>query len=94
MNYILYNISLIILFAGIIMMTVYITKASSFNYMTNEQKLLMIQNLRRKKPVQNIYDYRVSQEYKKMFTQPSIWLGYQYFDPKHQPKKLYIKTKK
>jgi len=93
MNYILYNISLIILFIGIIMMTVYITKASNFNYMTNKQKLLIRQNLRRKEPVQNIYDYRVSKEYEKMFTQPSIWLGYQDFDPEHQTEKLCIKTK-
>ena len=87
MIHILYNISLIILFAGIIMMTIYITKAYGFNYMTNKQ------NLRRKEPVQNIYDYRVSKAYEKMFSQPSIWLGYQDFDPEYQPEKLYIKTK-
>jgi hypothetical protein len=94
MNHIIHNISLIILFAGIIMMTVYITKASSYNYMTNEQVLLMKQNLRRKEPVQNIYDYRVSETYEKMFSQPSIWLGYQDFDPEYKTEKLYIKTKK
>jgi hypothetical protein len=94
MNHILYNISLIILFAGIIMMTIYITKASGINYMTNEQKLLMKQNLRRKEPVQNIYDYRVSKAYEKMFSQPSIWLEYQDFDPEYQTEKLYVKTKK
>ncbi len=91
MNHIVYNISLIIIFAGIIMMTVYITKASGFNYMTGEEKLLMKQNLRRKEPVQDIYEYRVSKAYEKMFSQPSIWLGYQDFDPEYQPKKLYIK---
>lgn len=94
MNHIIHNISLIILFAGIIMMTIYITKASGFNYMTNEQKLLMKQNLRRKEPVQNIYDYRVSKAYEKMFSQPSIWLGYQDFDPEYETEKMYVKNNK
>lgn len=74
------------LFTGIIMMTVYITKASGINYMTNNQLSLM-------KHKENIYDYRVSEVYKKMFSQPSIWLGYQDFDPEYQTEKLYIKTK-
>ncbi len=93
MNHILHNISLIILFAGIIMMTVYITKASGLNYMTNEQKLLMKQNLNKNEQVKNIYDYRVSKDYEKMFSQPSIWLGYQDFDPEFQTEKLYVKKK-
>jgi hypothetical protein len=92
MNHILYNISLIILFIGIIMMTVYITKASDFNYMTNAQKILMNQNLIKTKPVENIYDYRVSKAYENMFLQPSIWLGYQEFDPTFKTEKLYIKN--
>lgn len=91
MNHILYNISIIILVGGIIMLTIYITKASSFNFMTNQQILLMKQNLRRKEPVKEIYDYRVSKEYEKMFSQPSIWLGYQDFDPEDKIEKLYIK---
>ena len=73
MNHILHNISLIILFIGIIMMTVYITKASDANYMTREQKiLLMNKNSIKSEPVENIYDYRVSKAYEKMFLQPSI----------------------
>jgi len=76
------------------MMTVYITKASSFNFMTNEEVLLMRQNLRRREPVKEIYDYRVSKEYEKMFSQPSIGLGYQDFDPNEKTEKLYVKSKK
>jgi hypothetical protein len=43
-------------------------------------------------PVKNetIYDYKISKEYEKMFSQPSIWLGYQDFDPNNQPEKLII----
>lgn len=92
MNHILYNISLIILVTGIIMLTVYITKASSFNYFRNDEIKLMRQNLRRKEPVKEIYDYRVSKEYERMFSQPSIWLGYQDFDPEYKTEKLYIKN--
>lgn len=83
MNNILYNISLLILFIGSIMITIYITKASYINcIMANEQEL-----------PQNIYDYRVSKVYNKMFSQPSIWLGYQEFDPEYKTEKLYIKNK-
>jgi hypothetical protein len=94
MNLLIYNISLLILFSGIIMMTVYITRATTNNFMTSEQKLLMNQNLRRKEPVANIYDYRVSEAYEKMFSQPSIWLGYQDFDPEYQTEKIFIKQNK
>jgi hypothetical protein len=92
MNHILHNVSLIILFVGIIMMTIYITKATSNNYMTTERKLQMRQQLRRKQPVREIYDYKISKEYEKMFSQPSIWSGYQDFDPEYKTEKLYIKN--
>jgi len=92
MNHILYNISLIILFVGIIMMTIYITKISSHNYMTTDNKLQMSQPLRRRQPVREIYDYKISKEYEKMFLQPSIWFGYQDFDPEFNTEKLYIKN--
>lgn len=92
MNHILHNISLIILFLGIIVMTVYITKASSNGFLTFEQQLIEKQNrLRRRNPI-SIYDYRVSKEYKKMFSQPSIWLGYQDFDEEDTAQKLYLKN--
>jgi hypothetical protein len=74
------------------MITIYITKASSFNFMTNDKILLMKQNLRRKEPVREIYDYKISKEYEKMFLQPSIWFGYQDFDPEYKTEKLYIKN--
>ena len=75
------------------MLTIYITKASSVNFLTNEKLLLIKQNmLRRKVPVKDIYDYRVSKEYQKMFNNPEIITGYQEFDLKDNNKaqKLYI----
>lgn len=41
---------------------------------------------------EDIYDYKVSIVFKKMFEQPSIWLGYQDFDPDYQAEKLYVKN--
>jgi hypothetical protein len=82
MNDILYNISLIIFFVGIILMVVYITKASNNGFLTYQERL-MIQDtiLKRLNHKQNIYNYRVSDSYKKMFTEESAWFGYQSFDP-------------
>ena len=92
MNHILHNISLIILAIGIILLTVYITKASSNGYVSYEKHLLNKHSgLKRIQPEQNIYDYRVSKEYKKMFSQPSIWMGYQDYDPDEKTDKIYVK---
>jgi capsular polysaccharide biosynthesis protein len=88
MNHLLHNISIIILGIGIILMTVYITRTTTSNYQTREQ-IMNQQNegLRKRQPIQNIYDYRVSKEYEKMFSQPSIWQGYQDFDANDTPPK-------
>lgn len=91
MNHIIYNLALIILFAGIIMMTVYITRASLFNFMTTDKLSLVRASQQRINPSKTIYDYYISKEYEKMFSQPSIWLGYQDFDPNYEPTKLLIK---
>jgi hypothetical protein len=91
MNHILYNISLVILVIGIILMTVYITKATNNGYLTYHKQIL---NKRAKiigKPHQSIYDYKVNKEYQKMFSQPSIWMGYQDFDAKEKSQKIYVK---
>jgi hypothetical protein len=66
---------------GIILMTKYITLASSNNFMTQEQLILNKQNgLRRRANDIDIYNYRISKEYNKMFLQPSVLLGYQDFE--------------
>ncbi len=82
MDHILHNISLIILFIGIIFMTVYVTKASNNNYRTYiDQEMLKNNKLKRLYPKQNIYNYNVSDSYKDMFKQQTVWLGYQTFNP-------------
>jgi hypothetical protein len=92
MNHILHNISLVILATGIILITIYITKASSNGYVSYDKHLLNKKaGLRRIKPEETIYDYKVSKAYKKMFSQPSVWMGYQDYDPEEQTDKIYVK---
>jgi hypothetical protein len=91
MNHILYNISLVILVIGIILMTVYITKASNNGYLTYDKQILNNRAKSIEKPYDTIYDYKVNKEYQKMFSQPSIWMGYQDFDPQEKSQKIYVK---
>jgi hypothetical protein len=92
MNISLNNISVIILLIGIILITVYVTRATSSRFKTKEQQLADINNgLRRKKYVENIYDIRPSKTFRDMFVEPPIWLGYKKFDPSDVTDKVYIK---
>jgi hypothetical protein len=93
MNHVIHNVSVIILTAGIIMMIVYITKASSNNFLTTEQ-MIMSKDRTPNNIEESIYDYRVSKEYKKMFIEPSVLFGYASFDENENPDKLYVKEKK
>jgi hypothetical protein len=43
---------------------------------------------------EDIYDFKVSKIFEKMFSQPSIWLGYQDFDPADSTDKIYLKILK
>ncbi len=83
MNNILYNISLIILCLGIILITVYVTKATSTNQECKPYKPY--------NPYLNVYNDRPTKTYKNMFLQSEPWLGYETYDP-NQPssKKLFI----
>ena len=73
-------------------MTVYITKASNNSYLTYDKQILNKQaGLKKTRSDNSIYDYKVNKEYQKMFSQPSIWMGYQDFDPKERMDKIYVK---
>ena len=92
MNHILYNLSLMVLCIGIILMTVYVTRATTNNYQTAEQKL-STQPI--DKPINNadIYTQRFSTVFKKMFSQPSLWQGYQdYGADANITQKIYVKA--
>jgi hypothetical protein len=94
MNHILHNISIIILSLGIILITVYITKASSNGFKTTDIILMdhhEKERMRRRNiPNESIYDYRPSKVYNKMFTDHSVWHGYSDFDENEVKKKMYI----
>lgn len=87
MNHILYNISILILGFGIILMTVYITKATNKQFKNEQHKQTRTDIIE----TGDIYDSRPSKTYAKMFSQPSLWLDYQAFDPNDKTDKIYIK---
>ncbi len=96
MNHVLHNIALIILGLGIILITVYITKATSNGFKTTDVILMEQHELeaRRRglKPTESVYDFRPSRVYKKMFSDPSVWLGYGDFDENEVKEKIYVKS--
>lgn len=91
MNHIIHNISIIILTIGIVMMVVYVTKASNNNFLTTEQMLMQRKAGQPTDLEETVYDYKVSKAYKKMFSEPSVLFGYQTLDPENMPQKLYVK---
>jgi hypothetical protein len=92
MNHILYNLSLMVLCIGIILMTVYVTRATTDKYKTGEQKL----NSKPLEPIKNnpdIYTQRFTTVFKNMFSQPSLWQGYQdYGADAVTTQKVYVKA--
>ena len=91
---ILKKISQLVIIAGMIILTVYFTRAYVDNFKTEEQ--VYIDEQRNKKTGQNkvdIYDYQVSKEYQKMFVQPSLISGYQDFDAKDISWKVFVSNK-
>jgi hypothetical protein len=80
MNHIIHNISIILIFFGIILLTINLTK--SYN------KCPIIINEKQQINQNNIYQERPSKMYDKMFSQPELWMGYADFDIKNFNKKL------
>jgi hypothetical protein len=81
------KISQFIIISGIIILTIYFTRAYTDNYKTEEQVYVEEQkNI-------DIYNYQVSKEYQKMFKQPSIISGYQDFDAQDISWKVFISNK-
>ena len=72
MNYLLYNIALIMLLVGILMLTYYLTKAYNVNNNT-----VINNNYNSEPTMDEIYDMRPSKTFNVMFNEPSIWQGYE-----------------
>ena len=82
---ILKKISLLIIFSGIIILTIYFTRAYATDNFKTEEQVEQINT--------DIYDYKVSKEYKNMFQQPSLISGYQDFDAKDISWKVFVSNK-
>lgn len=77
MNHILYNISIVMLLVGMLMLTYYLTKAYNL-----PQSNCNISNYDKPITLDKVYDQRPSNIYKAMFNEPSIWQGYEQIDTK------------
>lgn len=75
MNHILYNIAIIMLLVGIIIITSYITKA--YNKPISTSTCNNTNNQDENITVDQVYKLRPSKIYKTMFNEPSIWQGYE-----------------
>jgi len=73
MNHLLYNIAVLMLFSGIIILTYYLSKA--YNQPVNYPKPIKQQE---KEPsLDEVYDMKPTEIYKKMFINPSVFQGYE-----------------
>jgi hypothetical protein len=75
MNHIIHNISIILIFFGIILLTVNLTKSYNRCPKIIVPKQEIDQN--------TINQDRPSRIYTKMFSEPDIWMGYADFDTKN-----------
>jgi hypothetical protein len=81
MNYLLYNIALIMLLVGILMLTHYLTKAyNSNNIVPNNEN----NSYNNEPTLDEVYDMRPSKKFSVMFNEPSIWQGYETISNKNQ----------
>ena len=81
MNHIIHNISIILIFFGIIMLTINLTKSYNKCPVISSQEQKIIQNTDNQD--------RPSKFFNKMFNQSDVWMGYADFDTKNYNSKLY-----
>lgn len=83
MNHLLYNIAIIMLLIGILMLTYYLTKA--YNNQSNINNTNINDDVDNRNVLDDIYNMRPSKIFKVMFNEPSIWQGYETIDNKNKP---------
>jgi len=78
MNHLLYNISVLMLFSGLIILTYYLSKAYN-------QKTVCPRAIRddKESTIDETYNMRPTQIFNKMFSDPDIWQGYESISVKH-----------
>lgn len=75
------NISILILFFGIILMTIYITKSYSYDIDEKIKQFKRIQMMENKKEeieaqIRKENSTKPSKIFDKMFSEPTVWMGY------------------
>lgn len=80
MNHIIHNISIILIFFGIVLLTHNLTKSYSKCNIVVQQKKEVNQN--------TVNQDRPSKVFNKMFNSPDVWMGYADFDTKNFKSKL------
>ena len=80
MNHIIHNISIILIFFGIILLTYNLTKSYNKCSIPVQQKEEVNQN--------TVNQDRPSKVFNKMFNSPDVWMGYADFDTKNFKTKL------
>lgn len=80
MNHLIHNISVLLIFMGIILLTVNLTKSYNKCPVVVQQRQYVDQNLTNQD--------RPSKVYNKMFNSPDVWMGYADFDTKNFNSKL------
>ena len=73
MNPLLYNIAIMMLLMGIVLMTSYLTKA----YDTPNYNKPPIEQPKQANTIEEAYNARPSQIFDAMFSKPSLWQGYE-----------------
>ena len=71
MNHLLYNISVLMIFVGLISLTYYLAKAY------NKQECPKQEVIEKEPSIDETYTMRPTQIFDSMFTKPSIWQGYE-----------------
>ena len=71
MNHLLYNISVLMIFVGLISLTYYLAKAN------NKQECPKQEVIEKEPSIDETYTMRPTQIFDSMFTKPSIWQGYE-----------------
>jgi len=78
---IFYYIYLLLLIIIVILITIYITKVNSKSYLTcTDIKNIQNNSQKLNNNINNIYDFKISKEFDKMFNQSSILNGYENFN--------------
>lgn len=71
MNHLLYNISVLMIFTGLISLTYYLAKAY------NKNECLKQEPVEKEPSINETYTMRPTEIFDSMFTKPSIWQGYE-----------------